>query len=176
MTEFEFRVVVAVPLEDYDQVEERLLEAGIDDGFLGAEDEVVFVDFARSAATPTGAMLSAIRDLRACGIAAKRVDVDDLVTAAEIARRCGRSRESIRLLIAGERGPGGFPAPLSKHLRSRRWRWSEVVPWLETAGIIDSGHAEDAEAIAAVNGALELVRNTANAEAGLEIVRALQAS
>ncbi len=174
--EFEFRVIVAVPDEEYDLVEKRLIEAGVDDGFLGAEDGVVFVDFARDADTLTAAMLSAIRDLRACGFATKRVDVDDMVTAAEIARRCGRTRESIRLLIEGKRGPGGFPAPMSKHLRSRRWRWSEVAPWLESIGVLESWNAHEAEAIAAINGALELVRNTENAQARLQIVRALQAS
>jgi hypothetical protein len=53
-----------------------------------------------------------------------RVEPDELVTAAEIAQALGRSRESVRLLIFGKRGPGGFPAPAS-HLRSRGrlWRW-----------------------------------------------------
>jgi len=43
-----------------------------------------------------------------------RVEPDDLVSAAEIARRVGRSRESIRQLGGGLRGPGGFPAPLAR--------------------------------------------------------------
>ncbi|MGH8872612.1 MAG: hypothetical protein ACRDWS_11605, partial [Acidimicrobiia bacterium] len=38
--------------------------------------------------------------------------------------------ESVRLLISGDRGPGGFPAPAT-HFRSRQrmWRWQEVAVW-----------------------------------------------
>lgn len=63
----------------------------------------------------------------------RRVEPDDLVTMSEIAERRGRSRESVRVLVAGRRGRGDFPAPVS-HLRSRSrlWRWPEVA---ERAGL-----------------------------------------
>jgi hypothetical protein len=84
-----------------------------------------------------------------------RIEPDDLVTAAEIAERLGRSRESIRLLAAGERDPGGgFPLPVSHAAsRQRLWRWSEVAKW---AGLLTPEEVERARYIAAVNAALEL--------------------
>jgi hypothetical protein len=84
-----------------------------------------------------------------------RVEPDDLVTAAEIAARLDRSRESVRLLIAGERGPGGFPAPIS-HTRTkhRLWRWSDVAAWLDQPD--DEHLVQSARLVAATNAALEL--------------------
>jgi predicted transcriptional regulator len=83
-----------------------------------------------------------------------RIEPDDLVTMSDIAERLGRTRESVRLLVAGERGPGDFPPPLS-HLRTRNrlWRWSEVAAW---AGVTDGIAQAHAQTIAALNAALEL--------------------
>ena len=51
---------------------------------------------------------------------------------ADIADRLERSRESIRLWITGERGPGAFPLPQHNALgRSRLWRWSQVLDWID---------------------------------------------
>ncbi len=53
------------------------------------------------------------------------------VSAAEIARRLGRSRENVRQWIAGERGPGRFPPPVSGVTTgSPRWRYVDVTAWL----------------------------------------------
>ncbi|MEE8526305.1 MAG: hypothetical protein V3T72_20405 [Thermoanaerobaculia bacterium] len=78
----------------------------------------------------------------------------------EIAERMGRSRESVRLLIKGARGPGGFPPPAS-HLRarSRLWRWSEVAAWAADASTTVDLHG--AAFIAAINAALILRESTA---------------
>lgn len=75
----------------------------------------------------------------------------------EIAERLGRSRESVRLLVQGARGPGGFPAPVS-HLRarSRLWRWSEVAAWAEKMISADAPGTRESLFIAAVNAALAL--------------------
>lgn len=46
----------------------------------------------------------------------------------EIAQRTRRSYESVRLLAAGKRGPGGFPAPMS----TEQWAlysWTLVSGW-----------------------------------------------
>jgi hypothetical protein len=53
------------------------------------------------------------------------------VSATVIAERTDRTRESVRLLISGDRGPGGFPAPLAwVDAKTRLWRWSDVERWL----------------------------------------------
>lgn len=68
-----------------------------------------------------------------------RVD-QDLVSVSDIARRAGRSRESVRLLVDGKRGPGGFPAPLGVVGEGTRvWPWSVVLEWLDQALGVDLG-------------------------------------
>ncbi len=54
---------------------------------------------------------------------------EDLVTLKEIAARTRRTYESVRLLAAGRRGPGGFPGPMS----AQGWTlysWTQVSQWL----------------------------------------------
>jgi hypothetical protein len=64
------------------------------------------------------------------GATPRRTD-RDLVDAAEIARRIGRSRESIRQLIAGERRKGmAFPTPSGAPNGKRIWEWGTVNEWL----------------------------------------------
>lgn len=56
----------------------------------------------------------------------------DLVSIADIAERVGRSRESVRLLVEGKRGPGRFPAPVGIVGDGIRvWPWAAVVEWFE---------------------------------------------
>jgi len=79
------------------------------------------------------AVISAVQTIEKAGVGARvvRIEPDDLVTIADVARRMKRTNESVRLLIRGERGPGGFPAPATRvgAGRSRIWRWSDVVEW-----------------------------------------------
>ncbi len=132
-----------------------LYEAGCDDALFGAIDGVPYADFTREAATFTDAVRSAIEAIESIpDLRVLRIEPDDVVTATEIAQRLGRSRESVRLLIAGQRGPGRFPAPISHTKgRFRLWRWSDVLAWL---GQADESELARARLIAAVNAALEL--------------------
>jgi len=72
-----------------------------------------------------------------------------------MAQRLRRSRESVRLLSAGERGRGEFPAPVfHPKARTRLWRWSEVAAWAQCHDQpID---VTPATAVAATNAALTL--------------------
>jgi hypothetical protein len=66
------------------------------------------------------------------GVTPRRMD-RDLVDASEIARRIGRSRESIRQLVAGERRKGvPFPAPVGAPNGKRIWEWGTVNEWLRS--------------------------------------------
>jgi len=69
--------------------------------------------FDREATSLTEALVSALRDVEAAGLVVGSVRSEDLVTLKEIASRTGRTYESVRLLAAGKRGPGGFPGPMS---------------------------------------------------------------
>jgi hypothetical protein len=143
-------------------------DAGCDDATFGEIDGIGFADFTRAAPTAPAAILSAIQQVESGvpGVRVIRVEPDDLVNATDIAQRLNRSRESVRLLIAGERGPGGFPPPLS-HLkaRGRLWRWSEVARW--AGGVLDHDlpAADTAMFVAALNDALDLRRLSPELEA-----------
>jgi predicted DNA-binding transcriptional regulator AlpA len=151
MPEHNFTLLITGDVEGHF---DELYEAGCDDATFGSVDGVQYADFARQAGTLSEAIASAIGDIESVdGLRVVRVEPEDLVTAAEIAKRLGRSRESIRLLATGERG-AGFPTPVS-HIRSRNrlWRWAEVATW---AGKATPEELAAARVIAAANGALEL--------------------
>jgi hypothetical protein len=136
-------------------------EAGCDDATFGEVDGIGYADFSRTADAAPKAILSAIDQVESAvpSVRVIRVEPDDLVNASDIAERLGRSRESVRLLIAGERGPGGFPAPLS-HLkvRGRLWRWVEVAHWAEGALAFELAGADTSAFVAALNDTLDLRR------------------
>ena len=156
MNEYQFTLVTRADLDD-EAVVDALFEAGCDDATLGSVDGVGYADFVRAGDSFGEAVRSAIQQLETvAGLKVIRLEPDDLVTMSEIAERMGRTRESVRLLISGARGPGGFPAPES-HLksRSRFWRWSDVASWASRTG---SGALESRQAllVAAINAALIL--------------------
>lgn len=111
-----------------DQVEK--IYARCKDATESESDGVVRLGFTRKAKSFAEAVHRALRDLRRCGFRVARVETEDLVSAAEIAARMKRSRESVRLLIEGRRGPGNFPPPVSTvGERFRLWRSSQVERW-----------------------------------------------
>lgn len=160
---FSFTLVLAGVTEVTEDLENALFEAGCDDALLGMRDGVLFLDFDREGPSWAEAILSAIADVqRSDGNAwVARIEPDDLVTASEIARRLQRSRESIRQLAQGERGPGRFPPPVANLTRrSPIWRWAEVAHWFgENYAESDRALIEKAMLIASLNSAIELSRH-----------------
>jgi hypothetical protein len=157
MAEFEFTLVIVGDLADEDAVR-SLFDAGCNDATFGIIDGMGYGEFAREAPSLAEAALSAIHQVESvASLQVLRVEPDDIVTMADIADRLERSRESVRLLIAGRRGPGGFPPPISHGVeRGRLWRWSDVARWFERLAPdeIDAAHF-----VAAVNATLELRRH-----------------
>lgn len=132
MTAHDFTLIIEGPdLQDQAHVD-ALFEAGFDDATIGRVGSIQYLDFDREAESFADAVFSATEGLETAvpGIRVVHLEPDDLVTMSEIAEKVGRTRESIRLLISGDRGPGGFPAPAT-HFRSRQrmWRWQEVAVW-----------------------------------------------
>jgi hypothetical protein len=153
MSEYSFTLVIEG--DDVESHLDELFEAGCEDATFGSVDGVHYAEFDREAKTLSRAISSALADVESVpGLVVRRVEPDDLVTASEIAERLGRTRESVRLLIAGKRGAGDFPAPVS-HLRSRNrlWRWSDIVEWSDETS---PAEVDRARLIAAFNAALEL--------------------
>lgn len=155
MTAYQFSLVITPTDLPPDEVAERLFSAGCDDATLSESEGVLLLDVDRDANGPAAAVVSAIDDVRAAGLDVERVIADDLVTLSEIAERTGRTRESIRLLAAGQRGPGGFPPPAERlEDRNKLWRWSAVGKWLAD---------HDVAPITPVDPGLALVAEVANA-------------
>lgn len=156
MAEFGFRLVLRGDLTP-DRLD-GLYEAGCDDATFGEREAVPYADFDRTARTFATAVGRAIRDVeRVPGVRVVRVEPDDLVSAAAIAQRTGRTRESVRLLSEGERGPGGFPAPVAwVNGRTRVWRWADVARWFHKALDEQIGGSPAPSLVAALNAALEL--------------------
>mgnify|MGYP001038977844 CR=1 FL=1 len=156
--EFDFALVVGGVRELTPEVEDALFKAGCDDATVSMRHGRLYVEFSRSAKSFEEAIFSAIRDIRSAGIGAEvlRVDECNLVTASEIARRVGRSRQQIYQYIKGERGPGGFPAP-EYYLAegSPLWAWCAVSYWFAENNILRPEDGWNAEVVAAINNQLE---------------------
>ena len=157
MDDFEFTLAIAGPIDE-ESILDRLFEAGCSDATFGSVDGAGFAEFTREATSFEEAVMLGIQQVESVpGLRVLRVEPDDLVTMSEIAGRLGRTRESIRLLVSGDRGHGGFPPPVS-HVRDRfrLWRWSDVAEW---AGQVSLEERQRAKFVAALNAALELRRS-----------------
>lgn len=154
-------IVDGTDLQDDAHID-RLFEAGCDDGTVGRADGIQYIDFDRDAPSFDEAVLSAVTDVeRVAGAEVVRVADAGLVSMTDIAARIGRTRESVRLLVTGARGPGGFPPPVTDPRgRYRLWRWSDVAQWLTTQ--LGEGTLPDDCAAMAVNASLELRRQRRN--------------
>lgn len=125
------------------------------------EDGSFLAEFDMHAPTLPGAVARALRDLMRTVPQAVvlRVEEDDLASMADIARRCGRTAESVRLLVNGRRGPGGFP-PAAGRLDSRTkvWRLTDVAAWFDQTLHEPIPDTSETAFIQAFNDALEIRR------------------
>ncbi len=135
MPSFNFTLIVEGADLQTDAAQGALYGARCDDATFGVIDGVQFAEFHREAGSYAQALTSAIAAIQRVvkGARVVHVEPDELVTISEIAERLNRSREGIRLLVTGDRGPGDFPAPVS-HVRTRNrlWRWPDVLRWFAT--------------------------------------------
>ena len=152
-----FTLIVDGPDLQDDALIDAVFEAGCDDAAIGRIDGIQYADFDREAASLDQAILSAVTDLeRIDGVNVVRIADAGFVSMADIAARIGRTREGVRLLITGARGPGGFPPPVTDpRSRYRLWRWSDVAFW-HTKHLGEKLASVDDEILAAFNAGLEL--------------------
>ena len=135
-----------------DETFNALFEAGCDDALVARTNGVQFMDFDRDAETLADAVLSAVSAVESvAGLEVVRLVDSDLVSMSEIAERTGRTRESVRLLVSGARGRGGFPAPANDPRRPHRvWRWSEVDRWMRDTFGYEPQQGTDEDLLAAL--------------------------
>ncbi len=134
MTTWNFRV--SLNRAPTDEEADALYEAGLDDcsigGGPGGIDHYLMCD--READSMLDAIASVIAQIKTVpGLWPIAVGEDDGVTLGDAARRHGgRTQASLRQLAAGQRGPGGFPAPLIEADNIRLYSWAEISEWLRT--------------------------------------------
>lgn len=157
---YDFTLIIPGVHEITEDLERAVYGSGCcDDALLSVSGGTLRIDFSREADSLLDAVQSAIEQVEAADarLRVDRVQPEDLVTAAEIARRTNRSRESVRQLITGERGNGGFPEPFAEvGPKSPLWLWSDVFEWCSANGIAIS--AANSESVSAINAALLLRR------------------
>jgi hypothetical protein len=159
-----FMVTFHIPgaTEDGDHSVRAYEDPGLQDLLLGIPEEgdgIFEADFERPAPTFADAVLSALNDLHRVFPEAQlvRVEPDKLTTISDIAERMSRSHESIRLLVQGKRGPGGFPKTASAPgAKPQVWRWHEVAEWFERKMDVQVPDSENAKFLAMINDVLRL--------------------
>ena len=156
-----FTLILDGPDAQNETTVDALFEAGCDDALVGRAEGIQYVEFDREAARLGDAVLSAVADVeKVPGLTVARIADAGLVAMADIARRLGRSREGVRLLVTGARGPGGFPPPVTDPRgRYRLWRWFDVERWIATHLEKEAASSDD-DVLAAINASLELRRHT----------------
>ena len=156
MKHWEFTLIVDGPDIQGDDIIDTLFEAGCGDSLVGSTNGVQYLAFDREADSLDDAVLSAVADVESVpGVHVVRLIDSDLVSMSEIAERTDRTRESIRLLVSGERGPGGFPIPANDPRRPHRvWHWSEVERWMQGALGEAQASSSDEDLLAALAASL----------------------
>jgi len=147
MTTYTFTLVLNESPNFTEETAAALYSGSCDDALAGVRGGVPYLDFDREAKSFSDAILSAIRDVEKCklcgkvaGLRVRRVEPYDLVNASEIARRAGFSREYVRLLASGKRGPGKFPTPVCSCAGKALWSWTAVSAWLADCGKTKAEH------------------------------------
>ena len=160
---FAFTLIVEANEKTTEEISESVYAAGCDNALVHSRGGVVFVDFACDGSSMTKEVLEAIQAVETAvhGLQVLRIEPEDQVTASEIARRSKRTRESVRKLISGERGPGGFPHPIAAFSKkSPLWSWLEVASWFSSIGYSEENNVEsDAQFICVLNGLLTVRQN-----------------
>jgi hypothetical protein len=162
MNDYTFTFRFLVPEGGLDSLSSVLYDQVDDASLMGPdEDGSYLLEFDRQApdlpTAVTGARDELARVLPDATLL--RLEEDDLPTITDIAKRARRSPESVRLLILGQRGPGGFPPAAGRlDARTRVWRWSDVAEWFESALGEPLPDTADAAFVQAFNDALELRR------------------
>lgn len=138
-----------------DHAVDRLYKAGCDVATVSMQKGLMVLEFDREARNFISALFSAIADVQKAGGMIDRIEPDHLVSASEIAKRCGLGRAAISLYAAGARREG-FPRPVARvTTESPLWDWVEVASWLHRRNQLDRAAAVQARLVRLVNQAIE---------------------
>jgi predicted DNA-binding transcriptional regulator AlpA len=156
-----FSLVLGGIAEVTPEIEDALFSAGCDDALLAFTSGLATLDFDREADSFAAAVSSAMADVTRAGLEIRvlRLAPDDLVSASELARRAGVSREAVRKWVEGDRRGGGFPAPRTSVGSSIVWSWLEVAGWLRQRAQVDERTVASARTTVLLNQILDNSRS-----------------
>lgn len=164
MNDYTFTFRFLSPGSSADDLSVRLYPRIEDASLIGPDEGGSFLlEFDRRSSGLPSALTSALLELMEVLPEAHvlRVEEDDLATMADIAKRAGRTPESVRLLVKGSRGPDGFPPAAGRlDARTKVWRWSDVADWFADAFGEPLPDTADSAFLQAFNDALEIRRLT----------------
>jgi hypothetical protein len=148
------RTLDDLSIDLYDRIDDASLEGPDHDGSFLYEFDRVAPSLPDALATALGELTSALPEASVI-----RVHEYDLANMSDIAARAGRTPESVRLLVNGRRGPGGFPlAAGDLGGRMKVWRWADVAQWFEETLGQPLPNTSDSAFLQAFNNALEIRR------------------
>lgn len=156
----EFAFTLRLSASSLGDEEIKTLYSHVPDCIHAERDGRVYVAFGRAAETFADAVVAAIEDVERAlpGTQVLELEPEELLFASDIAERTGRTRESIRLLIEGRRGPGAFPPPAHVVGDHKLWRWKDVAAWF--SAYEETGHIDVHEPfVASVNALLTARRS-----------------
>lgn len=161
MTTYNFTLVLSGSPEFTEEMAGVLYAAGCDDALVSTHHGIPCLEFDREAESFSAAVLSAIGDVENCklngelsGLRVQRIEPDDVVNAAEIARRADISREYVRRLSSGQQGAGGFPSPVCSCAGKAIWSWTAVSEWMKANNIDVEPSGIDPRDAALINASL----------------------
>jgi hypothetical protein len=162
MNDYTFTLRFLAPSRTVEDLSNSLYERIDDASLMGPDDDGSFLlEFDRRSTSLARALVAALEELLRTlpDATVLRVEEDDLATMADLAKRSGRTPESVRLLVNGRRGPGGFP-PAAGRLgaRTKVWRWADVAQWFEEALGQPLPGTSDSAFLQTFNDALEIRR------------------
>ncbi len=132
--------IVVDALELSDETLDRMF-AALPDAVPSAVNGAVTVSAPVAAQSAEGAAFALVGVLDELFPGAVPIRLDqDLVGISDIAERTERTRESVRLLVEGLRGPGEFPSPVGTVGDGIRvWPWAVVLRWFKDSMGTDLG-------------------------------------
>lgn len=162
MTEHTFTIRFLAPGRTLDDLSIDLYDRIDDASLMGPDEDGSFLyEFDRRAPSLPDALTMVLSELTSALPEATvlRVHEYDLASMGDIAARAERTPESVRLLVNGRRGPGGFP-PAAGDLggRMKVWRLADVAQWFEETLGEPLPETSDSAFLQAFNDALEIRR------------------
>jgi predicted DNA-binding transcriptional regulator AlpA len=130
---FTLKYQLAAQDADFDEIVERLGEAGCDDALVGiGQPGRIALEFTREAESAEAALLSALANVRQAIPTAKLIEAaPDFVGLTDAAQAVGVTRQNMRKLMITH--ATSFPTPVHEGTTTV-WHLADILAWLQAKG------------------------------------------